>query len=48
MHEMRTIVTDVSVSLFVCYTAQLGFTVQPLPNHFGLLISLLSSNDKFS
>jgi len=46
MHEMQTIITDVrSVCQSVCHAAQLGFTVwghsvQPLPNHFGLLFYL--------
>jgi len=44
MHEMQTIVTDeCGVCPSVCHVAQLVFTVrghsvQPLPNHFGLVM----------
>jgi len=43
MHEMETIVTDVcGVCLSVCSSVSLsvvwGHLLQPLPNHFGLLL----------
>jgi len=59
MHDMQTIVTDlrgvcrsVSPSLYVCLSRGLalqcwGHSVQPLPNHFGLLLSLNHSASKW-
>jgi len=41
MHEMQSVVTDDrGVCQFVCHTASLcgGHSMQPLLNHFGLLL----------